>query len=62
MTRYELKCKYISFLQLFFQLKLAKAQREITDRITSRESDMQALQQAIEDFQVCLCIRETVAF
>ncbi|KAG7329774.1 hypothetical protein KOW79_005996 [Hemibagrus wyckioides] len=35
----------------FLQLKLAKTQREITDRITSRESDMQALQQAIEDFQ-----------
>ncbi|KAK3567846.1 hypothetical protein QTP86_027356 [Hemibagrus guttatus] len=33
------------------KLKLAKTQREITDRINSRESDMQALQQAIEDFQ-----------
>ncbi|XP_060729368.1 tripartite motif-containing protein 16 [Tachysurus vachellii] len=33
------------------KLKLAKIQREITDRIKSRESEMQALKQAIEDFQ-----------
>ncbi|XP_027004435.1 tripartite motif-containing protein 16 isoform X2 [Tachysurus fulvidraco] len=33
------------------KLKLAKIQREITDRIKSREIEMQALKQAIEDFQ-----------
>lgn len=60
MCRYDVNYNYISFLNNFtclaFQLNLAKIQREITDRIKSRESEMQALKQAIEDFQVYLCI------